>query len=57
MVSTPMKRQQNRRLLSQLDDLDQDVNIGDGASSGTQNVVVNSGPVDKEFTVNSDDDI
>ena len=44
-------------LLSQLDDFDQDVTVGDAVSSESQNVVVNSGSVDREFTVNSNDDI
>ena len=44
--------QQNRRLLGQLDDFDQDVAFGVAAKSGQQNVVVNDGTVDREITVN-----
>ena len=32
MVSTRKKKQSNRRLLSQLDDFDRDVNIGNAVS-------------------------
>ena len=46
-------RKQNRRLLSPLDDFDQNVIIGNAVSSGKQNVVVNSSPSDRELTVNS----
>ena len=53
MIFTRKKRQSNRRLLSQLDDLDQDVIIGYAASGRQQNVVVNDGTIDQEFTVNN----
>ena len=36
------KKQQNRRLLSQLDDFDQDVILDDAVSSEQQNVIVNN---------------
>ena len=51
MVSTRKKRQSNRRLLSQLDDPDQDNIIGNYMSDRQENVVVNEGNVDKDFTV------
>ena len=51
MVSTRKKRQSNKRLLSQLDDLDQDLIIGNAASERQENVVVNEGTNDQDFTV------
>ena len=51
MVSTRKKRQSNRRLLSQLDDFYQDVIIGNAASERQENVVVNEGTNDLDFTV------
>ena len=51
MVSTRKKRQSNKRLLSQLDDFDQDVIIGNTASERQENVVVNEGINDQDFTV------
>ena len=51
MVSTRKKRQSNKRLLSQLDDFDQDVIIGNTASEREENVVVNEGINDQDFTV------
>ena len=53
MVSTRKKRQTNRRLLSQLDDLDQDMIIGNAASERQENVVVNEGTNDRDFTVSN----
>ena len=53
MVSTRKKRQSNRRLLSQLDDFDQDVIIGDAACDRQENVVVNEGTDDRDFTVSN----
>ena len=50
MVSTRKKRQSNKRLLSQLDDFDQDVIIGNTASQRRENVVVNEGIDDQNFT-------
>ena len=55
MVSTQKKRQQNRSLLSQLDDFDQDVIIDDALSSEQHNVIVNNGSVDRDFTVSDGD--
>ena len=43
MVPTRKKRQSNRRLLSQLDDFDRDMIIGNAVSERQQNIVVNEG--------------
>ena len=51
MVSNRKKRQSNRRLLSQLDDFDQDMIIGNAASERQENTVVNEGNDDQDFTV------
>ena len=51
MVSTRKKRQSNKRLLSQLDDFDQDMVIGNAASERQVNVVVSGGTNDRDFTV------
>ena len=51
MVSTRKKRLSNKRLLSQLDDFDQDMIIGNAASERQENVVVNEGTNDQDFTV------
>ena len=51
MVSTRKKRQSNKRLLSQLDDFDQGMIIGNTASERQENVVVNEGTNDQDFTV------
>ena len=51
MVSTRKKRQSNKRLLSHLDDFDQNVIIGNTASERQENVVVNEGFNDQDFTV------
>ena len=51
MVSTCKKRQSNRRLLSQLDDFDQDMIIGNAATARQENIVVNEGTNDQDFTV------
>ena len=51
MVSTRKKRQSNKRLLRQLDDFDQDMIIGNTASERQENVVVNEGNNDQDFTV------
>ena len=50
MVSTREKRQSNRRLLSQLDDFDQDVIIGNTISDREESAKVNVGTADQEFT-------
>ena len=51
MISTRKKRQSNKRLLSQLDEFDQDMIIGNAASERQENVVVNEGTNDQDFTV------
>ena len=53
MVSTRKKRQTNKRLLSQLDDFDQDMIIGNAVSERQENVVVNEGTNDRDFTVSN----
>ena len=50
MVSTRKKRQSSKTLLSQLDDFDQDVIIGNTTSERRENVVVNGGVDDQNFT-------
>ena len=51
MVSTRKKKQSNRRLLSQLDDFDQDMIIGNITSERQENIVVDEGTNDRDFTV------
>ena len=51
MVSTRKKRQSNRRLLSQLDEFDQDIIIGNTVSDRQENATVNEGTGDQDFTV------
>ena len=51
MVSTRKERQSSGRLLSQLDDFDQDMIIGNTSSEREENVVVNEGTNDRDFTV------
>ena len=51
MVSTRKKKQSNRRLLSQLDDFDQDIIIGNSVSDRQENATVNEGNGDQVFTV------
>ena len=53
MVSTRKKRQTNKRFLSQLDDFDQDMIIGNAASARQGNVVVNEGTNDRDFTLSN----
>ena len=53
MVSTRKKRQTNKKLLSQLDHFDQDMIIGNAASERQENVLVNEGTNDREFTVSN----
>ena len=53
MVSTRKKRQSNKRLLSQLDDFDQDIIIGNAVSERQENAVVNMGTNDRDFTVSN----
>ena len=56
MVSTRKRKQSNKRLLSQLDDFDQDMIIGNSASDGQENTVVNEGTDDRDFTVGTSND-
>ena len=51
MVSTRKKRQSNKKLLSQLDDFDQDMVIGNAASGRQENIAVNERTIDRDFTV------
>ena len=53
MVSTRKKRQSNKRLLSQLDDFDRDMFIGNAVSERQENAVVNEGTNDRDFTVST----
>ena len=53
MVSTRKKRQSNKRLLSQLDDFDQDMIIGNAVRERQGNAVVNGGTNDRDFTVSN----
>ena len=55
MVSTHRKKQSNRNLLSQLDDFDQDIIIGNTVSNMQENVTVNEGPGDQELTLVTSD--
>ena len=50
MVSTRKKRQSSKRLLSQLDDFDQNLIIGNTTSERRENVVANGGGDDQDFT-------
>ena len=56
MVSTRRKRQSDRRLVSQLDDFDQDTIIGNTASERQQNFVVSEGTNDRDFTIGTSSD-
>ena len=51
MVSTRKKKQSTRRLLGQLDDFDQDMIISNAVSERQENIVVNEGTNDRDFTV------
>ena len=51
MVSTRKKRQSNKRHLSQLDDFDRDMVIGNAANERQENFVVNEGTNDQDLTV------
>ena len=56
MVSTRKKRQSNKRLLSQLDNFDQDMIIGNTVRESQENAVVNEGTNDRDFTVDTSND-
>ena len=51
MVSTRKKRHSNKRLLSQLDDFDRDMIIGNDVSERQESVVVNKSTDDQDVTV------
>ena len=51
MVSSRKKRKSNRRLLSQLDDFDQDMIIGNAVSERQENILINEGTNDRDSTV------
>ena len=51
MVSTRKKRQSTKRLLSQLDDFDRDLIIGNAVNEGQENAVVNEGTNDRDLTI------
>ena len=51
IVSTRKKRQSNRRLLSLLDDFDQDMVISNAAKGTQENIVVNEDTNDRNLTV------
>ena len=50
MISTRKKKQSYRKLLSRLDEFDQDAMHGDVAKIGKQNVIINDGTVGRELT-------
>ena len=56
MVSTRKKKQSNSRLLSQLDDFDQDMIIGNAVGEKQENTVVNEGTNGRVFTVGTSND-
>ena len=51
MVSIGKKKHSKRKLLSQLDDFDQDIIFGNAASERQENIIVNEGTNDRDFTV------
>ena len=53
MVSARKKRQSNRRLHSQLDNFDQHIIIGNTDSERQENITVNEGTNDQDFTVST----
>ena len=55
MVTTRKKRQSIRELLSQLDDFDQDIIIGNTVSDRRENVTVKKGTDELELTVGFSD--
>ena len=57
MVSTRKKRQSDRNFLSQLDDFDQDIIIGNTSSERQENIMVNEGTNDRDCTVGTSSDI
>ena len=55
MVSTRNKKQSNGRLLSELYDFNQDFIIGNARNNRQENIKVNEGTADQEFTVGNSD--
>ena len=55
MVSTLKKRQSNKRHLSQLDEIEQVVIIGNAMSKRLGNTTVNEDTANQEFTVGNSD--
>ena len=53
MVSTRKQRQSIRKFFSQLDDSNRDIIIGNAVSDREENVVIDEGTVDQDFTVNN----
>ena len=51
MVSTRKKRQSNKKLLSPLEDFDQDMVIGNAANERQEIIVVNEGTKNRDFAV------
>ena len=56
MISTRKKKQSNKKLLSQLDDFDHEIFIGNAASERQENIVVDEGSSDQYFTVGTSSD-
>ena len=55
MVSTHRKKRSNTRVLSQLDDFDQDVIIGTPMNNRQENTAIKEGISHQEFTVANSD--
>ena len=53
MVSTRKNKQSKRRLLSQLDDFDQDIIIGNAASESQENIAVKKGNKNRDLTIDA----
>ena len=50
MVSNCKRRQSNKRVLSQIDDSEQDIIVGNTASEKQENTIANEGRGDRDFT-------
>ena len=51
MASTLKKRQSHRRFFSQLDEIDQDIILGNTVRERQENIIVKEGTSDRDFTV------
>ena len=51
MLSTRREKQSHRKLFCELDDFDEDVTTGDPANDRQQDIAVNDGNDDQQFTV------